>query len=280
MCAEGLDLGGHVAMQGLITDVFGPLTARDSQLKGLLIAGLALLVALIAGWLLGRLARALFILLFSRRIEELSRQLGYKQLETSLRLRVSLATLVGWAVQAGVILLAVLLLGTIYYPLGVESWLAQSVGYLPTILIALTLLIVGLVLSQLLSDLTFTAARAAKRGDAAMLGTAVRIGVVLLALAAALLATVFVTVVLVATLAATSLAVGLAIGLGSADYVRDLLAGRTIRQQIRPGQRVEVDDVSGVVIECGPSSTLIAMDDGKRLLVSNRLIAQKRVVLG
>ena len=271
-------------MQGLITDVFGPLTARDSQLKGLLIAGLALLVALIAGWLLGRLARALFILLFSRRIEELSRQLGYKQLETSLRLRVSLATLVGWAVQAGVILLAVLLLGTIYYPLGVESWLAQSVGYLPTILIALTLLIVGLVLSQLLSDLTFTAARAAKRGDAAMLGTAVRIGVVLLALAAALLelgvATVFVTVVLVATLAATSLAVGLAIGLGSADYVRDLLAGRTIRQQIRPGQRVEVDDVSGVVIECGPSSTLIAMDDGKRLLVSNRLIAQKRVVLG
>ncbi len=117
-----------------------------------------------------------------------------------------------------------------------------------------------------------------------MLSTAVRIGVVLLALAAALLelgvATVFVTVVLVATLAATSLAVGLAIGLGSADYVRDLLAGRTIRQQIRPGQRVEVDDVSGVVIECGPSSTLIAMDDGKRLLVSNRLIAQKRVVLG
>ncbi len=271
-------------MQGLITDVFGPLTARDSQLKGLLLAGLALLVALIAGWLLGRLARALFILLFSRRIEELSRQLGYKQLETSLRLRVSLATLVGWAVQAGVILLAVLLLGTIYYPLGVESWLAQSVGYLPTILIALTLLLVGLVLSQLLSDLTFTAARAAKRGDAAMLSTAVRIGVVLLALAAALLelgvATVFVTVVLVATLAATSLAVGLAIGLGSADYVRDLLAGRTIRQQIRPGQRVEVDDVSGVVIECGPSSTLIAMDDGKRLLVSNRLIAQKRVVLG
>src|SRR5258707_6536327 len=155
MCAEGLDLGGHVAMQGLITDVFGPLTARDSQLKGLLLAGLALLVALIAGWLLGRLARALFILLFSRRIEELSRQLGYKQLETSLRLRVSLATLVGWAVQAGVIFLAVLLLGTIYYSLGVESWLGQGGGDLPPLPIGLSQLSLGLGLGPPPSDVTF-----------------------------------------------------------------------------------------------------------------------------
>ena len=86
--------------------------------------------------------------------------------------------------------------------------------------------------------------------------------------------------VLAALLTTVVLAVGLATGIGGADYVRDLLAGRTVRAQLEPGQRVQFEELSGIVIECGSSATLIAMDDGKRTLIPNKLITQKAVVLG
>jgi small-conductance mechanosensitive channel len=187
-------------------------------------------------------------------------------------------------VQVVVTVVALLLLICIYFPTTVLALLLQSVVFLPNLFIALTIVLVGLFLSQVLADIAFTAGRSAKRADAALVSTGVRVAVVALAVVAALLelgvATIFMTSVLVAVLATSTLGIGLAVGLGSADFVRDVLAGRSLRARLRPGQRVSVDDVSGVVIECGPNSTLIATDDGRRVLVPNRLISQKWITLG
>ena len=270
---------------GWLTNLVGG--SADSfldQLRSVLIAAALVIIAVIAGWLLGLLGRVLFTAVFSRRIENLSRWLGYKQLEQTLRLHVSLATLVGYAVQVLVTGVALLLLASLYYPTGVQTLLARGVIYLPTLLVALTILFVGLFLSQVLADLAYTFVRAGKRGDASAISTGVRIGVVVLAIVASLLelgiATLFLTSLLVAILAATALALGLAAGIGGADYVRDLLAGREVRSQLRPGQRIEIEGITGVVVECVTSATLIATDDGKRTLLPNKIITQKAVVLG
>lgn len=261
-----------------------PPPALLNQLRSALIFAILIAIALIAGWLLGLLARILFTAVFSRRIENLSRWLGYKQLEQTLRLHVSLATLVGFAVQALVTGVALLLLASLYYPAEVQALLARGVIYLPTLLVALTLLFIGIFLSQVLADLAYTFVRAGKRGDANVISTIVRIGVVVLAVVASLLelgiATVFLTSLLVALLATAALALGLATGLGGADYVRDLLAGREVRSRLRPGQRIAIEEISGIVIECGTSATLIATDDGKRTLLPNKIITQKAVILG
>jgi small-conductance mechanosensitive channel len=271
-------------MQGILKSVFGSSSWVIDPVGHFLLAALLLVVALAFGWLLGVLARGVFMLFFGRRVEDLSRRLGYKQLEQTLRLRVSLATLVGWGVQVLVTGAALLLLANVYFPASVEVLLVRGIGYLPTLLIALAIVLVGLFLSQLLADLTFTAARAAKRADAPLLSMGVRVGVVVLGVAASLLelgvATIFITALLVAVLGMAALAAGLALGLGASDYVRDLLAGRVVRAQLHPGQRVAIDDVTGVVVECGPNATLIATDDGKRTLLPNKLITQKSVVLG
>jgi small-conductance mechanosensitive channel len=271
-------------MQGLISSLFGSPAAFADHARSFLVAVGLFAVALVAGWLLGLIARAIFTRAFRHRLEDLSRRLGYKQLEQSLGLRLSLATVVGWVVQIIVTAVALLLLAGIYYPAPVQTLLDTSVGYLPSLLIAFALIFVGLLLSQILADITFTGAKATKRADAAILSTAVRLGVALLFTCAALLqlgvATVFITSLLVAAFATTTLTVGLAAGLGGADYVRDVLAGRTLRAQLHPGQRVAVGDVTGVVIECGARATLIASDDGKRTLVPNKLLAEKSVVLG
>lgn len=254
------------------------------RLRTFLVAALLIVVVLVAGWLLGLFARVLFTAIFSRRVDQFSRWLGYKQLEQSLRLHFSLATLVGYAVQFVVTGLALLLLDAIYYPATAEAVIQTGVGYAPTLAAATAILLVSLFLSQILADLTFTAARAAKRSDAALLSMGARVGVVAVGLVASLLqlgvATIFLTAVLVALLATGTLAVGIATGLGGADYVRDLVAGRAIRGQLKPGQRIQVDTVTGIVIECGPSATLIATDDGKRRLIPNKLIAQRSVTLG
>jgi small-conductance mechanosensitive channel len=271
-------------MQGLFNDLFGSPSAFVDHARTFLGAAVLLVLALIAGWLLGIVARLIVTHTFKHAVEDLSRRLGYKQLEQSLGLHVSLGTLVGSAVQVIVTIVALLLLASIYFPAPVDSLVANSVGYLPTLLIALTVLLVGLFISHVLADLAFTAARTAKRPDAQRISTAVRVGVVILAAAAALLqlgvATVFITIVLVAAFATLTLATGIAAGVGGSDYVRDLLAGRTVRTQLRPGQRVVIGDISGVVIECGSSATLIATDDGKRTLVPNKLITEKSVTLG
>lgn len=271
-------------MQRWLYSFFGTPAGLSNGLRGFVIGAVLVVVALVSGWILGLLARAIFMRAFSHSVEELSRRLGYKQLEQTFRLHLSLGTLVGWAVQVIVTVVALLLFVSLYYPTTVEALLLQGIVLLPTLLIALTLVLVGLFLSQILADLTFTAARAAKRTDATTLSLIVRVAVLFLAVAAALLqlgvATIFVTALLVATLATGTLTLSLAAGIGGADYVRGMLAGRAIRAQLHPGQRVAIDDVSGIVIECGPSATLIASDDGKRTLVPNKIIAQKSVVLG
>jgi small-conductance mechanosensitive channel len=271
-------------MQQAFGGIFGSQSALLEHVRTFLFATLLLLLALIAGWILGVLARLTFIRVFRHGVEDLSRRLGYKQLEQSLGLHISLATLVGWTVQGVVTVIALLLLISIYFPSTVVALLLQSVVYLPNLFIALTIVLVGLFLSQVLADITYTTARSNKRADAGALSTGVRVGVVVLAAVAALLelgvATIFMTAVLVAVLATSTLSVGLAVGLGGSDYVRDVLAGRSLRAQLRPGQRVRVDDVSGVVVECGPNATLIAADDGRRVLIPNHLIHQKWITLG
>lgn len=264
---------GHAAPIGLL-----------DRLSTILVAALLIGAVLIAGWLLGLLARVVFTAVFSRRLDQFSRWLGYKQLEQSLRLHFSLATLVGYAVQFVVTGLALLLLDAIYYPATAQAIVQAGIGYVPTLAVAMTIVLLSLFLSQILADVTFTAARAAKRSDAALLSMAARVGIVAVGLVAALLelgvATIFLTAVLVALLSTGTLAVGIASGVGGAGFVRDLLAGRAIRSQLKPGQRIQVDHITGIIIECGPSATLIATDDGKRCLVPNTLIAQKSVTLG
>jgi small-conductance mechanosensitive channel len=271
-------------MQWLIDGITGLPSSSFERLRGILVGAALLILAAIVAWLLGWLARVIFIALFRGRIEALSRLLGYKQLEQSLRFPITLATLVGYAVQLVVSVVALLVLADFYAPASTSALVVQGVGYVPAILVALIILIVGLFLSQVFADLTFTAARADKRTDATVLSMAVRIGVVVLAVCASLLelgiATIFITAVLVCALAGTALALGLATGLGGADYVRDLLAGRTVRTQLKPGQRIQIDDVSGIVIECGRSSTLIATDDGKRTLLPNKIMTERTIVLG
>lgn len=271
-------------MQQVFSGIFGSQSALLNNVRTFLFATLLVLLALIAGWILGVLARLVFIRAFRHQVEELSRRLGYKQLEQSLGLHISLATLVGWTVQIVVTVVALLLLISIYFPSTVLGLLQQWVVFLPNFFIALTILLVGLFLSQVLADIAFTAARSAKRPDASLLSTGVRVAVVALAVVASLLelgvATIFMTSILVAVLATSTLGIGLAVGLGGSDYVRDMIAGRSLRTQLHPGQRVSVDDVSGVVVECGPSATVIAADDGRRVLVPNRLIGQKWITLG
>jgi small-conductance mechanosensitive channel len=266
-------IGGGIVVPPVILD----------RLRGFAAGAALLLVALVVGWALGLLARVLFKITFGRRVEELSRLLGYKQLQQSLRLQ-SLVTLVGYAVQLVVSILALLLLIAVFYPDSAATLFVDGIAYLPNLLVAVTFVLLGLFGGQVLSDITLTAARAAKRADAAVVSFGVRVGVLLIAFSAALLelgiATVFITMVLAALLTTVALAVGLATGIGGADYVRDVLAGRTVRAQLKPGQRVQFEELSGVVIECGSSATLIALDDGKRTLIPNKLITQKAVVLG
>jgi small-conductance mechanosensitive channel len=261
-----------------------PISSILDDVRGFALVAVLVVLALVGGWVLGLIARGLFTVIFKNRVENLARALGYKQIQQVLGFRFSLTTLVGIAIHSLVTALVYVALASIYFPTATAALIAAITSYLPSLLIALVILLVGLYLSQVLADVTFTAARTGVRTDAAMISAAVRFGVILLTVSATLIelgvATLFVTTLLVTTLAATGLALGLAIGLGGADYVRDLLAGRAVRAQLKPGQRIQIDGITGIVVECGPSTTLIATDDGKRTILPNRFVAEKTIVLG
>jgi small-conductance mechanosensitive channel len=261
-----------------------PISSILEDLQGFAVTAAVVLLGLIGGWLLGLIVRSLFQAIFKNRIDNLARAVGYKQIQQVLGLRFSLGTLFGFLIHLIVTLAVYVALASVYFPAATLAVLAVGAAYLPTLLVAAVILLVGLYLSQMLADVVYTAARAGMRTDAAMISAVVRFGVVLLTVSAALIelgvATLFVTTLLITTLAATALAAGLAIGLGGAEYVRDVLAGRTVRAQLKPGQRIEIDGIAGIVVECGPSTTLIATDDGKRTILPNRFVAEKTIVLG
>ena len=242
---------------------------------------LAALVILAVGWGVSKLvekicARALRRFGLDRAADQLGVSSALEQAGIRSGASGVLGRLLFWILLLAFLLPALETMGLT----AVASTVDRLITYLPNVLAAALLLVVGALAARFVRNVTSSAAAVASVGPARQLG-AIAGGLVVAVVAVLALEQLGVEtrflIVVVTTLAATiGLSVGIALALGASKAVAHIFAGHFLRQSLQVGERVEVRGQVGVVDRIGAVDTVFR--EGKEAWsVPNGALLEERI---
>jgi small-conductance mechanosensitive channel len=243
----------------------------------------AALLLLFVGWIVARLVQFLTRNILARLgLDRLSERAGLSQVFSQAGLVSSasdlLARLVYWLVMLVFLLAATESLGLV----GVVEILRGFVNYLPRVLAATVILILGSLLARLVSDAVRALSVQAGLDSGPVMGQAVRyvllIFAILLALEQLGIETNLLTIAASAIIGALAIALALAFGLGSRDLARNIMAGYHARDSFLPGQRLTFAGRTGRLVLIGTVKFILETEAGLVSLPNITLIEEEVTV--
>ncbi|MDZ4719880.1 MAG: mechanosensitive ion channel [Roseiflexaceae bacterium] len=234
------------------------------------------LIILIVGFLLARVIRwVLSVVLKRLKFDPLVERSGITGTLRGLGVQAAPSQIFAQTIFA-FLLLSFLITSTDLMGLGAVSRLLQHLlDFLPNIIAAVILFLLGGVVAQFIGGIVTTAAAASGLSYATRAGRFVQhllsIFVVILALGQLGIDTAILVTALTILIAAFGLALSLAFGLGARGIVTHILAGFYMRQRLPAGQAIEMGVVSGKVSSVGGVNTLVTTPDGD-VVVPNALL--------
>jgi small-conductance mechanosensitive channel len=191
----------------------------------------------------------------------------------------SLSRVTGRAIRTALVVI-VLLAAVSLLSLGfLQESINAGVLFVPTLLVALVLLLAGVVIG------TFAKGRvdrlAYQLDLPGPLGRVAELAIVAIfavtALAQVGVSIIILTILVAVLLGGMVLAAALAIGLGSRDAIRGASAGRIVRHAFEPGQAIAVAGVRGTILEIEASATVLETPLGARVRIPNHLMVDEIV---
>ncbi len=226
----------------------------------------AMTVVLVIGYIVARLvARAVTLLGERIGFQKAAERSGLAKSMTNAGIKRSvpaiLGTLVFW------LLLCVFMLAA-FNVLGVQSitnFMTEVVDYIPKLLVATVVIVVGLLVASFLRGVVATSAEQVGISYGDHLANACYFAVALLTVHAALHHLgmefkLFENLVLI-SFAGLAIGFGLAFGLGGRDVMAGILSGYYLRQRLQSGDKVQVAGFEGTVREVGPVATIIETNE-------------------
>jgi hypothetical protein len=258
------------------------LTELGETIAGFLPSLVATLVILGVGWVVSRILAAI--------VERMLRQLGLDGAAARLGLSETLrqgglasdpshimARLVFWVLMLTFLLSAVETLGLSAVTLTID----RLIGFIPNVIAAGLIFVLGLLLARLVRNLVSSGAAAAELGQAARLGSLAHGTVALVASVVALeqlgVETQIVVTVITAVVGAVGVMVGVAFALGARPVITHILAGHFLRQSFPNGGSIEIDGQRGVVERVGAVDTLLR-DEEQSWSVPNGKLLEETVI--
>ena len=158
--------------------------------------------------------------------------------------------------------------------------LNEGVLFLPKVLAAMALVLIGVVLAAFVRE---RVDRTATQWDLPVplgpLFQMVVIAIFVITAAAQLTISIALLMVLVAILlAAVTAPFAIAFGLGGRDVARSLSAGRYVRASFEEGQTIRIDGVRGSIERIEPSATVLRTET-ERIRVPNHVLISETVVI-
>lgn len=157
------------------------------------------------------------------------------------------------------------------------------VRYLPNVIAAAVIVVVGLTVAAFVRDLVRSAAEGLGVEYARALGTfahgALVIVVAGLAVGQLGVETDLLDRLVETVLIAAAAALALGVGLGTRHVARHVVAGVYLRDQFRPGMEIAAGDTTGAVQEVGALATRLTTPDGRVVHVPNGRLADTVVVV-
>jgi small-conductance mechanosensitive channel len=257
------------------------LDEAGNQLGGFLPRLGGALLLLVVGVILARiLARLVRRALRMAGLDSTADRLGVADVIERAGLGRSLAQVIAAAVRISltvvVVFAAVSLLGLQF----LSESLNEGVLFLPKLLAAAALLLVGVVLAAFVRE---RVDRTATQWDLPIpvgpIFQVVVLAIFVITAAAQLTISIALLMVLVAVLLAAAAApFALAFGLGGREVARSLSAGRYVREAFSEGQVIRVDDVRGTVQRIEPSATVLRTET-ETIRVPNHILIDRTVVI-
>jgi small-conductance mechanosensitive channel len=268
-----------------VSAVWDPLSALWGKLLAFVPNLLAVVVILLVGYAvsaaLGRVAR---VVLRRLGFDDASRRIGVRGLLDRAGVEAAgseiLGGLVFWLVMLTFLVSAAETLGL----RNVSATIAAFVRYLPNVLGAAVILVVGLVIAHFLRDLLRGGTRSLGVEYAGALSNVVYgvLVVVIVGLAVGQLQidTGLFDRVVEITLMATGAALALGLGFGTRDIARQLVAGVYARELFRPGMTLVVGDESGSLQDVGAVCIRLRAEDGRVIHIPNAQITERVIRTG
>lgn len=229
---------------------------------------------MVVGWYLARtVSRLTAGLLNKMGINKLAETLGLTETLHKARINKEPADIIGllffWLILLLFVITAVETMGLPR----LSSALDEMVVYLPKVLVAIFILVVGLFIAQALQGLVETASSSMGLEYGRNLGSLaygiVFIIVLSLAIGELDIEILLLNAIIIIVLAALALAGALSLGLGTKALSHDIVSGVYARELIRPGNRIEYEGQQGEVEEVSTVKTGIRLDDGSLLSIPN-----------
>jgi len=245
---------------------------------------LGALVLLLVGWLVARLVQFIIGGLLRRlRLDSLTERVGISRMLSNAGLDPSvvnlLARLAYWLILFVFVLAAAESVGL----LGVTEMLNRLVGYLPNVLAAALILLLGSLVAQVVGDALGKMTTQAGVAAGAALGQIVRytllVFAVILALGQLGIQTDLLTIAASALVVATALAMAIAFGFGSRDLARNIMAGYHARESFEEGQQLSLRGHSGQLMSIGTVKSMIKTGNGMVSLPNSALTEEEVTVL-
>ena len=239
------------------------------------------LIILLVGYVSARVVRwILSSVLLRLKFDPLVERIGITGSLRGLGVATPLSTIVAQAIF-GLLLISFLITATRLMGLeAVAQLLERLLTFLPNLIAALIVFLLGGIVAQYVGNLVTSVARGAGLGYAGRLGRVLQylisLFVVILALGVMGIDTTLLVTSLTILIAAFGLAMGLALGLGARKIVTHILAGYYMRQRFPVGQLIAINQVRGEVSGIGGVNTEVTTVDGI-FVVPNGLILESVV---
>jgi small-conductance mechanosensitive channel len=234
------------------------------------------LLIIVVGYLIAAAARLVIRFILHRLgFDSMMEQSGVTHSLRGVGVKIPLSRI---SAQLVFLLLLLSFLVTAMRLMGLEAVAAifqQLLDFLPTIIAALIVFLIGSIAARFVGDLVTAIASGNDLGYAGRLGRLVQylltIFVVVLAIGALGVQTTILITALTIMIGAFGLALGLGFGLGSRNVIYHILAGYYVRQRFPTGQRVVLGDIQGEVSDIGTTSIVIKTGSGATVVPHSML---------
>jgi small-conductance mechanosensitive channel len=238
---------------------------------------LLLLVGLLVAGIFGRIVKKS---LLRAGLDRLAQRAGAQELLGRSGLGTSLSALVAISVRITIIVVATFAALTLLGLAFLSDSLNQGILFIPRLLTALVLVLIGVVVGALLR--AWVERTSAQLDFPVAIGPIVQVGVVavfgLCAAAQAGVSVAPLVVVALLLLGAIAVTLTLAFGLGAREIARSLASGRYARADFEVGQTIRVGDVRGEILRIDAAAVTLS-DGDATIRVPNSVIVEQIVVV-
>lgn len=200
------------------------ISAVIKYLPNLLGAFVIVIVGVFAGYLLGKAVEKVAQLI---RLDHFFERFGIKKTFQRVGLKLSVAKLLGWMTKWFVYVVAFLAVANALQLEAVSTFINSLLLYIPNVIVAVVILIVGVLLAHFLAEVVMGAAEGAKFKAASFVATVTRYSIVAFSILAALvqlqIATSLIETLFMGIIGSVALALGLAFGFGGQGVAREVL---------------------------------------------------------